>query len=72
MLGSKSLKKGQKMLKKATNLIQNTFFEKKNGLELTYHFLNLLATAIKSGFFCKLITWHSSLAGRIWPEKDDF
>ena len=30
--GSKSVKKGQKMLKKATNLVQNAFFEKKIGL----------------------------------------
>ena len=30
--GSKSVKKGQKMLKKATNLVQNAFFEKKNWL----------------------------------------
>ena len=27
--GSKSVKKGQKMLKKATNLVKNAFFEKK-------------------------------------------
>ena len=41
-------------------------------------FSNLLSTAInnfiktKVDFFCKLITWHSPLADRIWPEKDDF
>ena len=46
--------------------------------ELDVSFLNLLSTAInnfikpKVDFFSKLITWHSPLACRILPGKDDF